>query len=157
MAHYLDSSAVVKYYVTEPGSVWLREAVDAEKAVILSEITTVEVAAALGILHRVGRIRLSRRRTFWDRFERDCATKYRLAPVVRDHICFAAQLCGKHPLRAYDALQLAAAMELRTPLAEQGVPLVFVSADDALVAASQSENLAVENPVWHTDRDAHNV
>ncbi len=55
MAYYLDSSAVVKPYVTEPGSSWVRQRVEADEAVILSEITIAEVAAALGIMLRIGR------------------------------------------------------------------------------------------------------
>jgi hypothetical protein len=39
----------VKYYVTEPGSTWVRQLVDEEATVLVSaEITIAEVAAALG-------------------------------------------------------------------------------------------------------------
>ena len=72
MAFYLDSSAVIKYYVTEPGTVWVREKVDGDDAVLLSEITIAEVPAALGILLRMGRISQRHQRDFWERFERDC-------------------------------------------------------------------------------------
>lgn len=157
MACYLDSSAVVKYYVTEPGSAWVRQRVDGEDAILLSEITIAEVAAALGILHRMGRIGARHRQDFWERFERDCAERYDLTPVVHEVIYSAAKLCDRHPLRAYDALQLAAGMALRPALAGQGNPLVFVSADESLVAAAQSEGLAVDNPFWHTDLDAQNA
>jgi predicted nucleic acid-binding protein len=30
MAYFLDASALVKYYVTEPGSTWVRQRVDEE-------------------------------------------------------------------------------------------------------------------------------
>jgi predicted nucleic acid-binding protein len=49
--YYLEPSALVKYYVTEPGSTWVRQVVDEEANVLVSaEITIAEVAAALGAL-----------------------------------------------------------------------------------------------------------
>jgi len=157
MPSYLDPSAIVKYYVTEPGSAWVREQVDGGDVILLSEATIVEVAAALGILHRMGRITSRHRRGFWERFERDCVERYDLTPVAHDVIYAAAKLCANHPLRAYGALQLAAGLALRRPLTVEGAPLVFVWADDALVSAAESEGLAVDNPLWHTDLDAHNA
>ncbi|MDO8691520.1 MAG: type II toxin-antitoxin system VapC family toxin, partial [Dehalococcoidia bacterium] len=153
MTCYFDSSALVKYYVTEPGSAWVRQQVDGEDDLVLAEITITEVAAALGMLHRMGRISPSQRLSFWERFERDCAERYNLTPVVHEVIWTAASLCSRYPLRAYDAVQLASGLALRAPLAGQGTPVVFVSADEALVSAARFERLAVDNPFWHTDMD----
>jgi len=65
----------------------------------------------------------------------------------------AALLCTRHPLKAYDAVQLAAGLALRRTLAEQDIPLVFVSGDEALITAARAEGLTVDNPFWHTDLD----
>jgi predicted nucleic acid-binding protein len=55
---YLDSSVVVKRYVDEPGSVWVRLLVsEPENIVILSEIAIVEVSAALAMSVRTGKVR----------------------------------------------------------------------------------------------------
>ena len=44
--YYLEPSALVKYYVTEPGSTWVRQVVDAEANVLVSaEITIAEVGS----------------------------------------------------------------------------------------------------------------
>jgi len=151
MAYFLDASALVKYYVTEPGSTWVRQRIDEEQSVLLAEITVAELAAALGILQRVGRITPRHRQDFWEKFERDCVEQYDLIPVVYDVIYAAALLCARHPLKAYDAVQLAAGLALKGTLAKQDIPLVFVSGDDTLIAAAQAEGLTADNPFWHTD------
>ncbi len=157
MPSFVDSSAIVKYYVTEPGSAWMRERIGQGDAILLSEVTVVEVAAALGMLRRMGRISARYRRGFWEKFERDCVEKFDLTPVVHDVIYTAAKLCSNHPLRAYDAVQLAAGLALRTPLAGEDAPFVFISADDALITAAEGEGLAVDNPFWHTDLDVQHA
>ena len=154
MACFLDSSALVRYYVTEPGSTWVRQRVDEEEPILLAEISVAEVAAALGILQREGRITPHHRQDFWERFERDCVERYDLIPVVYEVIYAAALLCARHPLKAYDAVQLAAGLALRETLAEHDIPLVFVSGDDTLITAAEAEGLTVDNPFWHTDLDA---
>jgi predicted nucleic acid-binding protein len=151
MAYFLDASALVKYYVTEPGSTWVRQRIDEGRSTLLAEITVAELAAALGILQRVGRITPRHRQDFWEKFERDCVERYDLIPVVYDVIYAAALLCARHPLKAYDAVQLAAGLALKGTLAEQGIPLTFVSGDDTLITAAQAEGLTADNPFWHTD------
>jgi predicted nucleic acid-binding protein len=47
-------------------------------------------------------------------------------------------LAAKRALRAYDAIQLAAALELR----DAGAPLEFACFDDRLRAAARAERLA---------------
>ena len=73
----LEPSALVKYYVTEPGSTWVRQVVDEEANVLVSaEITIAEVAAALGVIARMGRISRRQREAFWGRFRRDLLRRY---------------------------------------------------------------------------------
>jgi predicted nucleic acid-binding protein len=149
MAYFLDASALVKYYVTEPGSTWVRQRIDEGQSILLAEITVAELAAALGILQRVGRITPRHRQDFWEKFERDCVERYDLIPVIYDVIYAAALLCARHPLKAYDAVQLAAGLALKGTLAEQDISLVFVSGDDTLITAAQAEGLTADNPFWH--------
>ena len=42
--YYLEPSALVKYYVTEPGSTWVRWVVDAEANVLVSAEITMSLA-----------------------------------------------------------------------------------------------------------------
>ncbi len=59
----------------------------------------------------------------------------------------AATLCRKHPLRAYDAVQLAAALTHRDDdLAAGLLAPTFVCADAILLNAAAAEGLPIENP-----------
>ena len=56
-------------------------------------------------------------------------------------------LADKYELRGYDAVQLAAAVEIEKRIKLIGnSPLIFVSADNELNNAEIAEGLAVENP-----------
>ena len=156
---YLEPSALVKYYVTEPGSTWIRQVVDeAENVLVCAEITIAEVAAALGVIARVGRISHRQRDVFWGQFRRDLLRRYEFLPTRRTIINRAAALCLKHPLRGFDAIHLASGLRLRETLEQQGalddaLSSTYVTSDDRLVTAAQAEALTVANPFWHTDLD----
>jgi predicted nucleic acid-binding protein len=147
--YFFDTSALVKYYVTEPGSTWVRTLVDSRSPLFLVEITLVEMAAALEILHRVGR--LSRRRCdeYWQIFEEDCVRRYQWLPVSRLCIETGATLCRRYPLKGYDAVQVAIALHLQQVLSEQELCLTFVSSDHQALDAAEAEGLLVENPFDH--------
>ena len=57
----------------------------------------------------------------------------------------AALLADTHALRGYDAVQLAAAMEVRL----QVPALILVSADTELNSAATAEGMPVEDPNTH--------
>jgi len=157
--YYLEPSALVKYYVTEPGSAWVRQVVDAEANVLVSaEITIAEVAAALGVIARTGRISRRQHDAFWGKFTRDLLQRYEFLPTRRAIITRAAALCLKHPLRGFDAIHLASGLQLQETLAQQeadgeALASTYVTSDDRLVTAAQTEGLTVENPFWHTELD----
>lgn len=71
--------------------------------------------------------------------------------MVSRVIYSAASLCARHPLKAYDAVQLAAGLALQGTLTARHIRLSFVSRDDALLTAARAEGLSVDNPLWHTD------
>ena len=67
-------------------------------------------------------------------------------PVLRH----AEDLLETHPLRAYDAVQLASALESNERLVAAGMaPLVFVSADTRLLAVADAEGLTIDDPNAH--------
>ncbi len=152
--HFLDSSAVVKYYVTEPGSTWIRRLVDSDELLFLAQITIPEVAAALGILERRKHISRRHRKSLWERFVRDSTKRYRFTPVVYNVLYSAALLCISHPLKAYDAVQLAVGLAIQRTLTPQNVSCCLISGDDVLITAAWAEGLTVDNPFWHTDLDS---
>jgi len=62
----------------------------------------------------------------------------------------AMTLARRYPLRGYDALHLAAALEIDNVAQGAGLaPLTFLSADGQLLAAATAEGLAVDDPNGH--------
>ena len=55
----------------------------------------------------------------------------------------------RHALRGYDALQLAALMEVGSHARLLGVPLTLISADLELNTAAAADGFAVEDPNAH--------
>jgi uncharacterized protein len=153
--YYFDASALVKYYVIEPGSTWVRQLVDEQNSpngqyqhvILISEITRVEVAAGLAIIERGGRIRRSEREREYLRFISQLVHRYTVTAVTTGNLEAAARLTQQHPLKAYDAVQLATALHVHQALADQA--LTFVCGDRALLTAAQAEKLSVDNPFEH--------
>jgi len=55
-----------------------------------------------------------------------------------------------HPLRAYDAVQLASVLDMKEQLAYTSLaPPIFVSADRRLLAAAEAEGLVTDDPNRH--------
>jgi predicted nucleic acid-binding protein len=83
-------------------------------------------------------------------FRAHCATLYRIVPTQPRIIDLAVELIQRHPLRAYDAVQLASASIVNQSLMAYGLPpLIFVTANDRLIAATRSEAVTAENSNLH--------
>jgi uncharacterized protein len=147
-----DSSGLVKRYVDEVGSDWVRAIVDPASANIvgIADITRAEVTSALARRAREGVITLNERDELIQTFRAHCATQYRIVPTQPRIIDLAAELIQRHPLRAYDAVQLASASIVNQSLIAHSLPqLIFVTADDRLIAATRGEAVTAENPNLH--------
>lgn len=69
------------------------------------------------------------------------------ALVKRYVIDRAMLLAEQHGLRRYDAVYLAAALEVQDARASQNLPaMIFVSADNEQLRAAQAQGLFIENP-----------
>lgn len=82
-------------------------------------------------------------------FRTDFDNQYEVLEVDRTLIETAGALVMQNPLRAYDSVQLASALRVKSTLVRFFVPdtqLVFVSADNRLLDIAQSEGLATDNP-----------
>jgi predicted nucleic acid-binding protein len=80
-------------------------------------------------------------------FRYDLDTQYQVVEVSRQLVDAAGELVFHHPLRAYDAVQLASALQIHAALSlAAAAPLVFVSADDRLIVAAQAEGISTDNP-----------
>jgi uncharacterized protein len=123
--------------------------------IFLADVTVAEIAAAFAILHRIGRIRKSAWVGVYDRFMNDVVQRFRLTHASVDDFFAAAQLTQRHPLKAYDAVQLSIALRYQQHLSTGGFSLTFVSGDGALVTAAQAEGLATDNPSDHVVPEDH--
>ena len=146
-AHFLDTSAVVKRYVLETGTTWVQALTDptVPHSHFLVRITLVEIVAAVTRREKGGSITPANAATALADFHHDFTQQYLVIEVSRSLVDRAAQLAKKHALRGYDAVQLAAALEIRV----FEPSLVLVSADRDLNNAAVAEALTVENPSDH--------
>jgi predicted nucleic acid-binding protein len=105
-----DASGLIKRYVDEVGSNWVRAIVEASAHIMsIAAITRAEVTSALARRAREGVITLDERDELIQTFRAQCATQYRIVPTQPGIIDLATELFQRHPLRAYDAVRLASA------------------------------------------------
>ena len=77
----------------------------------------------------------------------DVQQAYLVFPLDRGLLRRATDLTGKHRrLRALDSIQLAGALQATAELSE---PLIFISADNNLLAAASGEGFKTDNPNAH--------
>jgi uncharacterized protein len=140
---FADSSALVKLYVPEAGHEAVREIVE---PIVISALARVEVPAAFWRKHRLGEISAADASLLCAEFAADAAGADLPAPrfvvvgtgdeVLRE----AIDAVARHPLRAYDAVQLASALVVRRVL--DGLD-GFVAFDADLRSAAAAEGLAL--------------
>jgi predicted nucleic acid-binding protein len=150
--YFLDSSALVKRYVTETGSNWIRALTDptARNPLIIARITWVEVLSALARREREGSITSDDVARAIRTFSYDLDTQYQVAEVDGALARAAGELVIQHPLRAYDAVQLASAHRVQSDLTRtESTSLTFLTADERLIAIAQAEGLLTDNPNHH--------
>jgi uncharacterized protein len=147
--YYLDASALVKRYVDEVGSNWLRQLVDPllDSTVYISQMAIVEVISALTRRMREGSVMPQDFAALRDALWGDCFREYSIIPPSQALVESACVLLERHQLRAYDAVHLATALSVQQYLDTEGhPPLIFVSADEQLNRASVSEGLETKDP-----------
>ena len=136
---YLDSSALVKRYIDEPHSEEVADLMDEAFAIGTSAISRVEVGAALARAARGNRLDAEGARGAQEEFAEDWPD-FGKVPVTETLLTRAESLAWKHGLRAYDAVQLAAALVCEETITEIEES-VFACFDDELTAAANDEGL----------------
>lgn len=151
-AYYLDTSALVKRYVHEPGSNWIRALM---ARVAGHDLYTVRLAgpeaiAALTRKVRTGDMAATDAARSSRAFRRHWRRRLLIVEVTETTAERAMDLAERHGLRGYDAVHMAAAVlvdEARRPL---GLPTItFVSADTAQRQAAVVEGMLVEDPLTY--------
>ncbi len=155
--YFFDSSALVKRYVREAGTDWVRAITDpvASHKIYIAEITAVEVLAAITRRGRTKSISKTDADTAIKQFRYDFAKQYKISEIPSSIISAAMDLTENHQLRAYDAVQLSVALEINlqikaiiktTPITMAVPSLTVVSSDDELNLAVIAEGLILEDP-----------
>jgi predicted nucleic acid-binding protein len=148
-AYFLDTSALAKRYVVEAGSGWVTTLTESASgnSCWISSVTPVELLAGFYRRVRVGALTLVQAQLAEKVFRNQLATHFQLMDLNTVILQEAMRLVGIHPLRAYDALQLAVALDLKTRRSLNGLESpIFVSADLNLNTAATAEGLSVEDP-----------
>ena len=145
---YFDTSALVKRYIAEVGSDWIRALFDVQTPIVFtSRLTVIEGVCTFARRQREGMLSPRDHRQLLTIFDYDFAHRYNILDVETMVIDTARQMANRHPLRAYDAVQLATAWSLNQDLVSNGeAPLTFICADDRLLGVAQAEGLRTDNP-----------
>ena len=147
--YFLDSSALIKRYVVEIGSPWIKTITDSQtgNSLLLVRITWVEVLSAFARRQREGGLTAAEVAALIAKFRSEFNSRYRVIEVDRALVERAGELIVQYPLRAYDAVQLASALRVQSLLTSMPeTQLIFVSADNRLLNIAQSAGLAIDNP-----------
>lgn len=142
MISFADSSAVVKLYADEPGA----DVVRSIETLVVSQLCAVEVPAAIWRKQRMGELAVEDAHVLGTAFDvdyygnEDAAPRFVVVAVHDDVVADAARLCAVHPLRAYDAVQLASALAVAALGANR---LSFVAFDVQLRRAAAAEGLSL--------------
>jgi hypothetical protein len=139
---YLDASALVKRYTAERGSDLVRRFLEEADIAATAILTRVEVTAAFAKAIRVGALEPGEALECRQFASRDWFDLVRL-PVTEATVDRAATLAWSDNLRAYDAVQLAAACAWQEAL-DQSV--AFASFDVRLWEAAGRQGLVAFPP-----------
>jgi uncharacterized protein len=138
MILYLDSSALVKLYIDESGSAAVSALVNRAEAVVTARVTYAEARAAFARQRREGGLTSAALRRVVRELDAEWGA-YNIVDVADPVVRRAGILAERHALRAYDAVQLAFALDVRTAETD----LEFASFDARLTRAAARERLPV--------------
>lgn len=144
--YYLETSALVKLYVREPGTERVLALADraTENRLAILALTQVEFRSAVRRRERSGEIPSMVATQLLETFKRHLETRF-VSQMISDFVLdVASALVDRHALRAYDAVQLAGYVALRDSTGTD-VP-VFVCSDQALLEAARLEGIPILDP-----------
>lgn len=144
--YYLDTSALVKLYIREPGTDRMLRLAGrpAGNQLAVLALAQVEFRSALRRRERMGDIDRLAATDLIELFTRHLDTKFVRRSVNDVVLETASGLVDRYPLRAYDAVQLAGCLALKTTTGDAGP--TFVCSDRQLLEAAESEGLPLLDP-----------
>jgi uncharacterized protein len=146
---YCDTSALVKRYIVEDGTAWIKSlfASPYPPLVFISQLAIVESICAFSRRQREGSFSYEDYDKLLAALNYDINSRYITVDITQLTIDTACRLAKKHPLRAYDAVHLATVYLLNRELVRNNKsPISFICADERLISIAQAENLITKNP-----------
>lgn len=144
--YYLDTSALVKLYVQEPGTDrLLRLTNDSdENRIIVLALSAVEVRSAIRRRQRAGDLDSDTASLILDALQSHLEGRFLRQPLNDSVLDGALEMIDRYALRAYDAIQLAGCLAFQMDAGKEN--LTFVCSDQQLLAAARSELLSILDP-----------
>lgn len=146
---FFDTSALAKRYIIEKGSAWVADffSDEADSFAYIAEITIVELTSAIVRRSRGGSLSLDTAEELLGLFDGHLLSEYYVLELNSYLIDRARGIAESHGLRAYDAVQLAAAENLNRKQLNDDLPgVVVISADNEMLTAARAMGLRTENP-----------
>ena len=150
--YFFDSSGLVKNYIAEQGSSWIKTLVDplVGNTLYAAEITGAELVSAIIRRQRRGAATPADAAAALAAFRADFRQAFFRLDITPGLVATAMDLAETHGLRGYDSVQLAAALALRDLCLASGLPApILIAADAELNTAATAEGLVVDNPNGH--------
>lgn len=135
--NYLDTSALIKRFVTERGSALVQKLLSDSEPIATAKIAYAEVYAGLTRKKREGHLSERNYDLACRQFEKDWQA-YIHVELQDDVLTLARDLIRQLPLRGFDAVHLASALTLKTALGEE---VTFAAADERLLRAAAATSL----------------
>lgn len=145
MILYLDTSALAKLFVVEPGAESVSRTVAQAAAVATHLIAYAEMRATFARAVRMGRVDVVALRALTIEFER-CWASLDVLAVTEPLVRRAGELAERHGLRGYDSVHLAAVLALRESVAS-GAEVCFGVFDSKLRDAALVHGLSLLSAV----------
>jgi predicted nucleic acid-binding protein len=138
---YLDTSALVKRYVWESGSIAVRRLFQGNGPLATSKIAYTEAYGAFTRRFREGHLSQGDHTQVCGFFETEWPA-YVTVDVSDEVLHLSRDLIRRYVLRAFDALHLASAKFLSRSL---NLPAAFVCADRRLLRCAKAEGFAIQS------------
>ncbi|MGH7827946.1 MAG: type II toxin-antitoxin system VapC family toxin [Candidatus Binatia bacterium] len=139
MILYLDTSSLVKLYVSESESPAAKQLVEEAEITATCRLTYVEARAAFARKRRERGVTPKDYRNLVQDFDNDWES-YFIVDISDALVKLAGRLAERHALRGYDAIHLASAVTLRR---EGDQPVAFSCFDGRLSLAARREGLKI--------------
>ena len=139
---YLDTSALVKRYVSERGSGIIHSFFEKEESKVTAKVAYAEALAAFSRRRREGYITEKDYVSLCQRFESEWEA-YIVVELSDEVLKATRRLIDNYPLRGFDAIHLASALLIKNRVKEG---ITFTCSDKNLLDAAEKENLNTVNP-----------